>query len=171
MKGVVATTSPSMDIQVSSNFERYLYEASGRDAARVRALMQDLAADRRFELGPLWDALKADFNASSASEADVADCIRRCYRDHKYLLDPHTACGVVAAERANLAGETVVLATAHPAKFPDALEAMTGSRPALPNRLSELDARPRTHRKLPNDLAAVEDFIERAVHRKEPASA
>ena len=166
MKGVVATTSPSMDIQVSSNFERYLFEASGRDAARVRAQMQALAADRRFELGPLWDALKADFSASSASEADVADCIRRCYRDHKYL-DPHTACGIVRGAR-----------QLRPEKRPCSQRRIPPSSPTRlrrDDRIAAGSAHPpvRPYARQPERIArartnshAVEDSIERAVHRK-----
>ena len=99
MRDVIATSSPSMDIQVSSNFERYLFEASGRDADLVRNLMASLTANGRFELGRLSPTLKTDFAAVSASETDVADCIRETEARYGYLLDPHTACALVAAER------------------------------------------------------------------------
>ena len=171
MRGVSATSSPSMDIQVSSNFERYLFEASGRDASRIRGFMQALAANGRFDLGEVAGTLKSEFAAFAASEDDVAVCIRRIKQDHGYLLDPHTACGVVAAERAGLAGETVALATAHPAKFPDAIEAMTGARPTLPPRFAHLMSETEHFETLPNDLAAVERFVERARPIKEAASA
>ena len=164
MREVVATSSPSMDIQISSNFERYLFEASGRDAGLVRALMGSLAQARRFELpAGLRAQLQADFAAGAASEADVSEAIRAGLATAGYLLDPHTACGVVAAQRA--LGETcpaqVVLATAHPAKFPDALEAVTGSRPALPPRLSSLMHADERVTTLPNALATVQDFVAR----------
>ena len=113
MRDVIATSSPSMDIQVSSNFERYLFEASGRDADLVRSLMASLTANGRFELGRLSPTLKTDFAAVSASETDVADCIRETEARYGYLLDPHTACALVAAERSP-DGATIVLATAHP---------------------------------------------------------
>jgi threonine synthase len=167
MKSVVATTSPSMDIQISSNFERYLFEASGRNPRQIAAMMQDLSQSGRFELGPLWETLKSDFAANAASEADVADCMRRYLREFGYLLDPHTACGVTAAERVRPEGQTVVLATAHPAKFPDAVERATGVRPQLPARLSSLMADPERSSNLPNDLAAVENFVVRAIDKKE----
>ncbi len=171
MKAVVATSSPSMDIQISSNFERYLYEAAGRDPARVRGLMRSLAETKRFELGSLWPTLKADFAAATASEADVADCIRSVKSRHGYLLDPHTACGVVASERIKPAGDTVILATAHPAKFPDAIEKITGARPALPERLSKLMTNPERFDVLSNDLAAVQAYVERCVTLATKASA
>ena len=163
MKGVVATSSPSMDIQISSNFERYLFEAADRDATLIRGSMADLAASKRFDLGPLQQVLTSDFDASAASEADVAECIRATKKNYGYTLDPHTACGVVAADRAGgKDAAMVVLATAHPAKFPDALEAITGERPGLPVRLATLMTDPERFDVLDNDLAAVESFVERA---------
>jgi threonine synthase len=172
VRGVKATTSPSMDIQVSSNFERYLFEASGRDAAWIRAKMGSLAQSGRFEMGPALAPMREDFAASSASEAEVADCIRRTRQRSGYLLDPHTACGVVAAEKAGGgAAPRIVLATAHPAKFPDALQAITGERPALPSRLAALMHDPERITSLPNDLAAVERFVASLAAQKHGAAA
>ncbi|MFN0218756.1 MAG: threonine synthase [Hyphomicrobium sp.] len=171
MSKVVATTSPSMDIQISSNFERYLFEASDRDSSRIRGFMQALAKSGCFDLGPMAATLREDFAANSASESDVADCIRRFNTEHGYLLDPHTACGVVAAERAAPDGDTIVLATAHPAKFPDAVEAAAGLRPALPQRLANLMRDPERLTTLPNNVAAVEQFVERSVGQRETAKA
>jgi len=158
MKGVVPTTSPSMDIQVSSNFERYLFEASGRDAAVVRGLMNSLSANGGFELASLWPVLKNDFAAVAASESDVADCIRKTQAETGYLADPHTACALVAAERVGK-GETVVLATAHPAKFPDAIKAITGQNPALPQGFEHLMTDEEQFAVLPNDLRAIQEFV------------
>jgi threonine synthase len=170
--GVQATTSPSMDIQVSSNFERYLFEACGRDAAWVRARMGALAQSGRFELGDALEPMRRDFAAASASEGEVADCIRQVRRRSGYLLDPHTACGVVAAEKtASGKAPRVVLATAHPAKFPDALQAITGERPPLPPRLATLMSDPERITSLPNDLAAVERFVASLAAQKHGAAA
>lgn len=161
MKGVFATSSPSMDIQISSNFERYLFEAAGRDASVIRGLMSDLVAEKRFELGVLWPVLKSDFTAAAASEADVADCIRATKAKHGYVLDPHTACGVVAADRVGTRdGAMVVLATAHPAKFPDAIEAITGERPGLPARLANLMTDKERFEVVANDLSNIQAFVE-----------
>ena len=158
MRDVVPTSSPSMDIQVSSNFERYLFEASGRDADLVRSLMASLAAKGSFELGRLAPILKSDFAAVSASEKGVADCIRDTETRYGYLLDPHTACAVVAAGRV-AEGDTVVLATAHPAKFPDAIEAITSKRPPLPHGFEHLMTDKERFEILSNNLAAVEEFV------------
>jgi len=163
MREVVATTSPSMDIQVSSNFERYLFEASGRDAALIRAKMGALRQEGRFDLGPLKAKMQRDFAAVAASEKDVADAIGRLRDESAYLMDPHTACGVVAAERALGTGAgtpQVVLSTAHPAKFPDAIAAITGKRPALPERLSGLLTAHERFAIIDNDLAAAERLVE-----------
>ncbi len=165
MRSVVETSSPSMDIQISSNFERYLFEASGRDAGFIRGAMGALVQGRRFELGPCAGRFKDEFGAVSASEADVADAIRRAKAGSGYLLDPHTACGLVALERTTTqAGDPgIVLSTAHPAKFPDAMERITGERPPLPPRLSSLLVDRERFPVLENDLAAVKGFVEDAV--------
>ncbi len=158
MRDVIATSSPSMDIQISSNFERYLFEASGRDADLVRSLMTSLAAKGSFELGRLAPILKSEFEAVSATEQDVADCIRSTEAQFGYQLDPHTACAVVAADRV-ASGNTVILSTAHPAKFPDAIEAITKKRPPLPPGFEHLMTDSERFEVLPNSLAAVEDFV------------
>ena len=163
VRGVEPTTSPSMDIQVSSNFERYLFEAGNRDAAWVRGRMGALAQSGRFDLSnAVLAAMRADFDAATATGDEVAACIRRVKTDSGYLLDPHTACAVVASEKALAAGKApnVVLATAHPAKFPEAAEAITGWRPALPPRFSSLLTDPERITVLPNDLAAIQHFVE-----------
>jgi threonine synthase len=171
MKGVVATSSPSMDIQISSNFERYLFEASGRDAGLIRGFMKDLGDKKRFDLGLVWQVLKTEFAASAASEQDVADCILSTQQQHGYVLDPHSACGVVAADRAGESeGDVVVLATAHPAKFPDAIETITGARPGLPKRLANLMTDSERFDVLDNDLAAVERFVEHAAASRAKAT-
>jgi threonine synthase len=162
MREVVATTSPSMDIQISSNFERYLFEASGRDASRIRGQMAALAQGRRFDLGPdQHAALGRDMDAVRGSEEEIADEIRRVAAASGYVEETHTACASLAF-RSGAGGQTpqVILATAHPAKFPDAMEAITGLRPALPPRLAHLMSGPERFVRLPNDLAAVERFVE-----------
>jgi len=163
MSGVVTTSSPSMDIQISSNFERYLFESSSRDGARVREQMGALAQSGRFELGKSWNAMKEDFSAASASEQNVADITRQVFEQSGYRLDPHTACGVYAAHktlRPDGATPQVVLSTAHPAKFPDAMEKVLGQRPALPKRLSHLMDDKEHFPVLDNDQAVVESYIE-----------
>ncbi len=160
--GVVASTSPSMDIQVSSNFERALFEANGRDAQAVRTMMAGLAQSRGFTIAPAALAtLRADFDAARADETETTATIRRYWREAGYLLDPHTAVGVAAAEKTprDASVPVVVLGTAHPAKFPDAVHAASGVSPPLPVHLADLFDRQERFSVLPNDQAAVESFI------------
>ncbi|MCL4767963.1 MAG: threonine synthase [Hyphomicrobiaceae bacterium] len=166
-RGVTATASPSMDIEVSSNFERYLFEAQGRDAALVRGQMAALAQSGRFEVKGGPGLIARDFAAAAATEEEVAESIRRTRAASGYTAEPHTACGLIAAERCLPAGTTpqIVLATAHPAKFPDAMEAILGERPALPPRLASLMSDQERLSVLANDLGAVERFIEERAGR------
>ncbi len=161
MKGVHATSSPSMDIQISSNFERYLFEASNRDAALIRAQMGSLAQSGRFEVGAACSNMRADFTAAAATESEVATAIRAVQANAGYLMDPHTACAYVALQKTQKAGSGphVILATAHPAKFPDAMQDITGARPALPQRLSRLMTDPERFAVLKNDLASVQNHV------------
>ncbi|WP_062227505.1 threonine synthase [Aureimonas frigidaquae] len=160
--GVAPTSSPSMDIQVSSNFERLLFEASGRDASLVTRLMQSLAQSGRFTLPPqVAAAIAAEFKAGRSGEAETAQTIRSVNDTRAYLLDPHTAVGMgVAAEHAGQEA-MIVLGTAHPAKFPDAVEAACGIRPALPPTHADLMERDERFTVLPNDAEAVKAYIAR----------
>jgi threonine synthase len=162
-KAVTATQSPSMDIQVSSNFERLLFEASGRDAEAVVVQMRELASDGGFTIPPAaLKRIRADFDAFRVSEPDCAEEMGRVYRESGMVIDPHSAVGVRAAREAlaTAPGTPVIaLGTAHPAKFPDAVERATGMRPPLPERLSGLMDRKETIAVLPNDLRAVADYV------------
>ncbi len=163
MRPVVATTSPSMDIQISSNFERVLFEAAGRDAGQVRRAMDGLKQSGAFRIedGTLA-AIRGDFGAGRATSAQVAATIRQELAATGYLLDPHTATAVhVAGDQADGDAPVVVLSTAHPAKFPDAVEAASGIRPALPGWLSDLMNRTETFAMLPSSLKMVEDYVNR----------
>ena len=162
-RGVVATTSPSMDIQVSSNFERLLFEASGRDAAAVRRYMDSLKQSGAFTLesGTL-ETIRREFSAGRSTMAETADTIRRTLEQTGYVLDPHTATAVqVASTLPASAAPTIMLATAHPAKFPAAVEAACGVSPALPAWLGDLMSRRERFTVLPSDLKMVEDYINR----------
>ena len=161
-RAVVATTSPSMDIQVASNFERLLFEACDRDAAAVRAAMASLAQSRRFTLSSrALSSIRTLFTADRADEDEVAATIRTVKRETGNFIDPHTAVAVAVAEKEHR-DQTVpliVLSTAHAAKFPDAVEAACGSRPALPEWLSHINERPERITALPSDQSAVEKFV------------
>jgi threonine synthase len=163
MKDVHPTTSPSMDIQISSNFERLLFEAYGRDGEAVRRLMASLHQSRAFliDAEPLA-RIREEFAAQAVDEDNVIAEMTETYRSTGYVLDPHSAVGTRAG-RALLKQDpetpVVALSTAHPAKFPDAVERATGVRPALPPHMADLMERQESFTVLPNDQAAVERFI------------
>ena len=162
IREVVPTMSPSMDIQVSSNLERLLFELNGRDGAATAALLEAFRATGEATLPPgpagglrpLWAGARVDEDATLAVIGDV-------YRRTGRMIDPHTAVGVGAAagRRRDRDAPTVVLATAHPAKFPDAVERACGRRPRLPDHLADLHERPERCSVLGNDLAAVQRFV------------
>ena len=164
VRGVHATQSPSMDIQVSSNFERLLFDAVGRDPATIRALMANLDQAGAFDISaPALDVIRGKFAAGSASEDDTQGEIARAWRECEYLLDPHTAVAVHVA-RKNLALDPhtpmVALGTAHPAKFPDAVSQATGVSPPLPSHLADLFERKERFDIVANDPKAVLSFIQ-----------
>lgn len=162
-KGVIATSSPSMDIQLASNFERLLFELSGRSAQRVRALMDELRTTKAFRLTETELAeLRSLFTAHSVGEHDTEMTIRGLFEETGVLADPHTAVAVTAAGREGGLGSTpmVVLSTAHPAKFPEAVARATGRVPEQPERLRLRLGQTERCTTLPNDFPAVADFIE-----------
>jgi threonine synthase len=163
--GVHPTLSPSMDIQVSSNFERLLFEMNGRDggltAEQLRVFRDKGTLSVESDQYEKWIA--PTFRAGRANNHDTLATIRSVYENSGMLIDPHTAVGVKAArEFAEEGVPMITLATAHPAKFPDAVERATGIRPELPEHLSNLFDLPEKTSELPNDLAAVEAFVERS---------
>ncbi len=160
--GVEPSSSPSMDIQVSSNFERVLFEALERDAGALRGMMAALSQSGSFSPpNSALQAIRADFDAGRADEPQTLETIARVRRETGYLLDPHTAVAVSVAERVPFDPRVpqVVLATAHPAKFPDAVERACGERPALPPHLADLLQRQERIPTLPNDISAIEAYI------------
>ncbi|MFM2043757.1 MAG: hypothetical protein RLY86_2333 [Pseudomonadota bacterium] len=164
--GVVPTISPSMDIQVSSNFERLLFDLMDRDGAAVSRVMEEFRATGRFSVsqGQLSRALSL-FEGHRCGEAETLEAMARTHADSGYLLDPHTAVGVHAARQAMAAATldpsvpVVALACAHPAKFPDAVERATGVRPGLPRHLADLFERPERVHVLANDLDGLKSFV------------
>ncbi|MEH2511803.1 threonine synthase [Nitrobacteraceae bacterium AZCC 1564] len=162
VREVHATTSPSMDIQVSSNFERLLFEASGRDSAVVRSLMGSLAQSGRFVLpDAVLAKVRADFDAGRADETETSAAIRTAWREAGDLVDPHTAVALTVAEQDKPVSTVpnIVLSTAHAAKFPDAVEAACGVRPTLPAWLDGLMTRSEAMTVMKNDQNEVERFV------------
>ncbi len=162
---VEPSISPSMDIQVSSNFERALFDAYERDGNAVGQLMDELKSGGGFRVSQgALQALREHFDSGRVSEDETSETIARTYAETGELLCPHSAIGVRVAEaHRDPSVPMVTLATAHPAKFPDAVEAATGIRPALPPRMADLFDRDERITRAPNDLSALERLIQERI--------
>ncbi len=162
---VKPSISPSMDIQVSSNFERLLFDAYDRDGRAISQLMAELKSEGGFGISQgALETIRENMWAGSADETSTSRRISETWDWVGELVCPHTAVGLqVAADHLNRAIPNIVLATAHPAKFPDAVEKATGLRPPLPNRMADLYQRSERLTRVPNDVAAIETLIEERI--------
>lgn len=163
LSDVVPTLSPSMDIQVASNFERYLFYLFGEDPRRVREAFERFPETGRMEFTPSErDTVTADFLSRTVNRMETIETIASFFGDTGYLLDPHTAVGVKAAlDRRECGLPLICLATAHPAKFDEAVVTATGREPERPASLTGIEKLPSRCDVLEADLAAVREFIER----------
>jgi len=160
--GVIPTLSPSMDIQISSNFERLLFEMLGRDGAAVARHMDQFKQSGSYTVAPkAHAAMLALFSGQRLDDAGTLKFIGEVQKASGYVLDPHSAVGLFAARKAGLdsAIPRIALATAHPAKFPDAVEKATGTRPSAPQALASVFHRSERFTTLPNDLDQVRRLI------------
>ncbi|HXP13204.1 MAG TPA: threonine synthase, partial [Stellaceae bacterium] len=164
---VEPTISPSMDIQVSSNFERLYFELAGHDGKAVSSAFTEFRKTGKLPIAKAqWEKARSLFSAYRVDEDQTRAAIKAVYEESGLLIDPHSAVALAAAKRARgdksvkmPIGPLVVVATAHPAKFPDAVESATGIRPEAPPRLAKIMTLPERLEKLPNRLGSVEDFI------------
>lgn len=160
---VAPSLSPSMDIQVSSNFERYLFELMGRDHNALKDLMDRFAKTRAFTLAPgIMEKAHADFHAHRCADDQTLETMKGFYDETGVLIDPHTAVGVYAARQEKNkipAAPMVVVSTAHPAKFPAAVQQATGKFPPIPERLAAVLDKEERFSRLPNDLHRITDFV------------
>ncbi|QIG53323.1 threonine synthase [Altererythrobacter sp. BO-6] len=159
---VTPTATPSMDIQVSSNFERLLFDVGGRDGAAMADQMRGFEASKAMRLtNAQREGAAALFTSARADQEQVLQALRWAYEHAGEVIDPHTAVGLHAARASQLdaAIPIVTLATAHPAKFPEAVERATGLRPALPARIGDLFAREESYTELTGEYDAVRDFV------------
>ncbi|MGO4916979.1 threonine synthase [Pseudogemmobacter sp. W21_MBD1_M6] len=163
-EGVTPTISPSMDIQVSSNFERALFDAYGRDGSAVAQLMSELKTGGFTVSQGALEMLQDTFASGRSSEEDTKATIARIFAQTGEILCPHTATGVkVAEDIGTSAVPMITLATAHPAKFPDAVEAACGQRPPLPSRMADLYERAERVTRVGNDLSELETLIKERI--------
>jgi threonine synthase len=164
--GVRPSISPSMDIQVSSNFERALFDAYGRDGAAIAQLMSEMKQGGFHISQGAHETLRATFASGRCDEDETLATIRRTLLQTGELLCPHSAVGVKVAEEHIGLAPMVTLATAHPAKFPDAVERATGIRPGLPPHMADLFDRPERMTRVPNDLAALQALVRERIARR-----
>jgi threonine synthase len=162
--GVAPSISPSMDIQVSSNFERALFYAYGQDGSAVAQEMEALKAGGFSVSQGALEALRETFDSGRCSEEDTRAAIRDTWAASGELLCPHSAVGVHVAEAERHAGVPMItLATAHPAKFPAAVEEASGIHPPLPERMADLYERDERVTRVENDLSAIETLIKERI--------
>jgi threonine synthase len=162
MVPVVPTLSPSMDIQISSNFERLLFDMNNRDGGATTEQLNQFRQTGKLSVEPDQFAkwIAPTFRAHRANDAETLAVMKRIYGESGMLVDPHTAVGIASAEACAEPGvPTITLATAHPAKFPDAVKKATGVHPALPDHVADLFDRDERIVNLPNDLKAIEAFV------------
>ncbi|MDA8553518.1 hypothetical protein N9L14_03885 [Alphaproteobacteria bacterium] len=161
IQGVEPSLSPSMDIQISSNFERYLFDLLDRSGSATAKTMIDFRASGRMSVGQGgWDQAKKDFHAFSLDDDKCLDAMRKWFDQTGEVLDPHTVIGVEHAAQFGRDGvPTVALATAHPAKFPAAVEQALNHTPDLPTHLSDLYDRSESFTSLPNQLKEVQQHV------------
>jgi len=173
MDAVVPTLSPSMDIQISSNFERLLFDMMGRDGAKVESTLTTFRKEGSFRVDQgMLSAVREKFDAARYDDKQTTETIRALYQENGMLIDPHTAVGLAAARAKNSHDGTpmVVLSTAHPAKFPDAVEAATGVRPQLPARMADLYRREERSQTIDNSLDIIERLVDDTLGAKAEAS-
>jgi threonine synthase len=157
---VKMTSSPSMDIQAASNFERYLYYLVDSDASRTRELMEEFGKNGKIDLSGHQDHIRRDFVASAVTDSEVSETIAAFYREHDYILDPHTAVGVKAAQKFKTVGVPMVcLATAHPAKFGETVAAAIGREPEIPESLAGIVDKPARCEIMDADRNQIRDFL------------
>ena len=154
------TVSPSMDIQIASNFERLVFDVCSCDSNKTLKLMNDLSKKGEFKLATEeLKKIKESFYSESLSEEETKSVIKEVYKNQEILIDPHTAVAIGAVNKTSLEGNTVILATAHPSKFSDVVMKETGIRPELPENLKNILDKKERYKKLPQDIKKIKNYI------------
>ena len=154
------TVSPSMDIQVASNFERLIFDVNSCSSKKTLKLMNDLNEHGQFKIEKEeLKKIKGSFSSASLTEEETKSIISEMYKNHGILIDPHTAVGIGVTKKISLEGNTVVLATAHPSKFSDVAMEATGIKPELPENLKNILVKKENYDKQPKDLEKVKNYI------------
>ena len=158
------TVSPSMDIQVASNFERLIFDICSSNSVRISELMDDFNKKGEFKIEEReLKKIRDSFNAESLSEEETKLIINKTYSSEKILVDPHTAVGIGVLKKISLKGSTIILATAHPAKFSEVVVQATNSKPKLPEKLKNILIKKENYEKLPNDIKIIQNYILKSI--------
>lgn len=160
VNSVVKTLSPSMDIQVASNFERLIYDINDHDTDKTNKIMQSIRDEKKYLIEEKeLKKIKKDFVSETISEQELLSCIKKVYENHKIIIDPHTAVGLGALEKINLAGKNIVLSTAHPCKFPEAIKKAINIKSELPDNLNYILNKKENFVVMNNDIEEVKKYI------------
>ena len=160
VNSVVETLSPSMDIQVASNFERLIYDINDHDTDKTNKIMQSIRDEKKYLIEEKeLKKIKKDFVSETISEQELLSCIKKVYENHKIIIDPHTAVGLGALEKINLAGKNIVLSTAHPCKFPEAIKKAINIKSELPDNLNYILSKKENFIVMNNDIEEVKKYI------------
>ncbi len=154
------TVSPSMDIQVASNFERLIFDISSCNSNKTLKFMNDLNEKGEFKLEKEeLKKIQSNFSSESLSEEETTLIINEIYKNEKILVDPHTAVGIGVMKKISLEGNTVILATAHPSKFSEIVMKATNTKPELPENLKNISSKKEKYEKLPKDIKIIQNYI------------
>ena len=154
------TISPSMDIQVASNFERLIYDINNHSTDKTNKIMQSIKKEKKYLIEEKeLKKIKEDFVSATISEQELLSCIKKTYENHKIIIDPHTAVALGALEKINLAGKNIVLSTAHPSKFPEAIKKAINIKSELPDKLNYILNEKENFDVINNDIEEVKKYI------------
>ncbi len=157
---VVETLSPSMDIQVASNFERLIYDINDQNTDKTSKIMQSIKNEKKYLIEEKeLKKIRKDFVSETISEQELLSCIKKTYENYKIIIDPHTAVGLGALEKINLVGKSVVLSTAHPCKFPEAIKKAINIKSELPDNLNYILSKKENFIVMNNDIEEVKKYI------------
>jgi len=157
---VVETLSPSMDIQVASNFERLIYDINDQNTDKTSKIMQSIKNEKKYLIEEKeLKKIRKDFVSETISEQELLSCIKKVYENYKIIIDPHTAVGLGALKKINLAGKSVVLSTAHPCKFPEAIKKAINIKSELPDNLNYILSKKENFIVINNDIEEVKKYI------------
>jgi len=152
--------SPSMDIQVASNFERLLYDVVGKDDQKVKLLMEKLKNEGGYSLSEKEIShIKSDFSASTISDRSTKETLKRVYKENQVLIDPHTATAFKSAEIHSTGEEMLVLGTAHPCKFPESVKEATGVEPKIPESIKNILNKKESYATLDDNIDVIKTHI------------